>query len=158
MGDNGGGLIDFDNMKPMDFGQKKNDKKKKEEEDKKKNEEPGMDQQFAEIREELLKSIALFAAQGDPLSDELLRFIVLFTTLYTKDFFSDDMASTLLRQIYLETEGIDEAKIKELKEQALESIDDYLGIEKRQAVKIEEIKRVKVLDAGQIYAQVYGED
>ena len=117
-----------------------------------------MDQKFAEIKEELLKNIALFASEGDQLSDELLKFILLFTTIYTKDFFSDELASTLLRQIYLETEGVNEAKIKELKEQARENIDEVLGIEKRAAAKIQEIKRVKVLDAGQIYAQVYGED
>ena len=113
---------------------------------------------FAEIKEDLLKSIALFASEGDQLSDELLRFILLFTTIYTKDFFSDELASTLLRQVYLETEGVNETKIKELKDQARENIDEYLGIEKRAAAKVQEIKRVEVLDAGKIYAQVYGEN
>ena len=111
----GDGIIDFDNLQPKDMNKKKKDTKK-EEEEKKKNEEPGLDQKFAEIQEELLKTVALFASEGDPLSEELLRFILLFTTIYTKDFFSDEMASTLLRQVYLETEGIDEAKIKELKD------------------------------------------
>lgn len=78
----------------------------------------------------------MFASEGDQLSEELLRFILLFTTIYTKDFFSDELASTLLRQIYLETEGVNETKIKELKEEARNNIDDILGIEKRAAAKV----------------------
>jgi hypothetical protein len=34
----------------------------------------------------------------------LVEFLLVFKNIYSKDFFSDDMASTLLRELYLETE------------------------------------------------------
>lgn len=119
------------------------------------NDEPGLEQQFAEIKDELLKSVALFATEGDPQSEELLRFILLFASVYNKDFFSDEMASTLLRQVYLETEGVDEAKIEELREESRAGLEAYLGTGPRVATKEEAV--VKVRDAGDIYAEVYGE-
>ena len=114
----GDGLIDFAQMKPGQL--KKADKKdeKKEEPAAKSadanNQQPALDQQFMAIKDELLKSVALFSIDGDLQSAELLRFILLFASVYNKDFFSDEMASTLLRQVYLETEGVDEEKLKEL--------------------------------------------
>ena len=50
----------------MDFGKKKEAERKKEEEKAKKaGEKAQVDLKFAEIKEDLLKSIALFASEGD---------------------------------------------------------------------------------------------
>jgi hypothetical protein len=35
---------------------------------------------------------------------DLVEFLLKFKNIYCKDFFSDDMATILLRQIYMETE------------------------------------------------------
>jgi len=50
---------------------------------------------------DLLTSITKLEQQFG--SKELVDFIIIFKDIYAKDFFSDDVASTLLREIYLET-------------------------------------------------------
>ena len=67
---------------------------------------------FLEIYMELLTSITKLEQQFG--SKELIDFIIIFKDIYAKDFFSDDVASTLLREIYLETQYANKDVLKEL--------------------------------------------
>jgi len=61
---------------------------------------------------DLLTSITKLEQQFG--SKELVDFIIIFKDIYAKDFFSDDVASTLLREIYLETQYANKDVLKEL--------------------------------------------
>ena len=67
---------------------------------------------FLEIYMDLLTSITKLEQQFG--SKELIDFIIIFKDIYAKDFFSDDVASTLLREIYLETQYANKDVLKEL--------------------------------------------
>jgi hypothetical protein len=63
-----------------------------------------------EIFDELLANVV----KAGSLDKELPNFLLAFAGLYTKDYFSDELATILLREIYLETEIVDQDRLKEL--------------------------------------------
>jgi hypothetical protein len=69
------------------------------------------EQKFIKIYEELLLSLVKYEAFGGL---DLVDFLLKFKNIYCKDFFADDMATILMRQIYLETEIINQDYINEL--------------------------------------------
>jgi len=44
----------------------------------------------------------------------LVDFVLVFKNIYSKDFSQDEMAGTLLRQLYLETEEADQSLLEEI--------------------------------------------
>jgi len=66
--------------------------------------EKSTEQQFLEIINDLL--LTLVKAE-DAADKDLIDFLLVFKKIYNKDFFSDEMCSTLMRQLYLETESVD---------------------------------------------------
>jgi hypothetical protein len=89
---------------------------------------------------DLLTSITKLEAQFG--SKELVDFIIIFKDIYAKDFFSDDVASTLLREIYLETQYANKDVLKELE---------------MHSKKIDETEIVRRLLDHEIYAKMYNE-
>ena len=63
------------------------------------------------IYDELLLSLAKVEAFG---GIQLIDFLLKYKNIYCKDFFADDMATILMRQIYLETENVNQDFLKEL--------------------------------------------
>jgi hypothetical protein len=56
-----------------------------------------------EIFDELLANVV----KAGSLDKELPNFLLAFGSLYAKDYFSDELATILLREIYLETEIVE---------------------------------------------------
>ena len=133
----GGGMIDFDNLPaaaPKAKEGKKVDEKK-----------PvaaavsSSEQQFMAIQDDLLKNLAKSKEFGQsPLVDFLLK----FCTLQAKDFFSDEMSSILLRQVFLETEIVDRTRYDELT---------------KEHKPLEGTQVVKKLAMHEVYAEMYEE-
>jgi hypothetical protein len=74
---------------------------------------------------------------------QLIDFLLKFNSIHAKEFFSDEMASILLRQIYLETENVDRGKLAELTKKDTE----------QGGTKV-----TKKLAMHEVYAQMYGEE
>jgi hypothetical protein len=74
---------------------------------------------------------------------ELVDFLLKFKNIYCKDFFSDDMATILMRQIYIETEIVNQ---------------DYMNeLTAKKNLVAEGTQVTKILKGHEIYAQLYGE-
>lgn len=74
------------------------------------------EQKFLEIFEELLTNIVRASdLKGDT---PLIDFILVFRSIFAKDFSSDTMASNLMRQVFLETEEPDRSLIENLQLQS----------------------------------------
>ena len=99
-----------------------------------------IEQQFLEIYMDLLTSITKLEEQFA--SKELVDFILVFKDIYAKDFFSDDVASTLLREVYLETQHVSKEVLKELE---------------IHSKKVDDTEVVKRLADHEIYAKMYNE-
>lgn len=100
--DSDGGMIDFDDLPAAGVQEKKKSVKKKEEESKEpEKKDKVIEQKFLEIFMDLVKNISIAEAQSNEEegfgSQELINFILIFKDIYSKDFFSDDMTSTLMR-------------------------------------------------------------
>ena len=76
-------------------------------------------------------------------SEGLLDFLLVFREIYNKDFFSDNMTTTLMREIYLDTQVPDQTQLKELQ-----------ALDQEQSNGREVIKK---LESHEIYAEMYGE-
>ena len=98
------------------------------------------EQQYLQIYEQLLINVAKTESLR---SEGLLDFLLVFREIYNKDFFSDNMTTTLMREIYLDTQVPDQKQLKEL--QAL----DQEQSKDRQVIK--------KLESHEIYAAMYGE-
>ena len=102
-----GGLIDFDAPAAQAAAAPKAAKAKVEEV----KQQGETEQKFLKIYDDLLLSLVKVEAFGGL---RLVDFLLKYKNIYCKDFFSDDMATILLRQIYLETENVNKDFIQEL--------------------------------------------
>ena len=102
-----GGLIDFDAPAASAAAAPKATKAKVEEV----KQQGETEQKFLKIYDDLLLSLVKVEAFGGL---RLVDFLLKYKNIYCKDFFSDDMATILMRQIYLETENVNQDFIKEL--------------------------------------------
>lgn len=99
------------------------------------------EQEFLEIINDLLLALV---KNEDSEDKHLIDFLLVFKQIYNKDFFSDVMASTLMRQLYLETESVNPSILKD--------------IQRKANIKQEEEGVIKLLAHHEIYAQMYNED
>jgi hypothetical protein len=53
----------------------------------------------------------------------LVEFLVVFRNLLSKDFFSDEMATTLLREVFFETETADQKEVDDILGKGIENAD-----------------------------------
>lgn len=136
-----GGLIDFDSLPAAGPQAVSKSKEKKQEEVQKDEGSKTVEHQFLQIFDDLL---LLVSEAEDFNRKEFVHFLLVFRSIFSKDFFSDEMASTLLREIYFETEEIDEAALQQLEA-------------KRNKNQPEETQVVRRLADHEIYAQMYGE-
>lgn len=91
------------------------------------------------IQDDLLKNLAKSKEFG---ASPLIDFLLKFSKIQAKDFFSDDMSSILLRQVYLETEIVDRTRFEELTKESKPQ---------------EDTKVVKKLAMHEVYAEMYDE-
>ena len=63
------------------------------------------ERQFLEIFDELLRNVSITETV---MSKQLVDFLIIFKQIQSKDFFSDEMATALMRELYLDTEEPDQ--------------------------------------------------